>query len=155
MSVFFIAAPKSRSEYIGPRSTIHRSGPHDKYPTLIPCIYSHKQNLDALLKVGVIIKVVVFRALYCVVARIALGTDCCCWSIHRVRQQLIDDSIIKNRDLLHKYLVVPITTHTHVRRKSIGNKKIISRQKRKKRGIMFLFKITCVKPKQALIALIC
>ena len=98
------------------------------------------------------------------VARIALATDCCCccWSIHLVRRQLIDDSIvkyrdllenvvscspginrwhrvigifltsspgnrryssiIKNRDLLHKYLVVPITTHTHVRRKSIGTK---------------------------------
>ena len=59
-------------------------------------IYSHERNVDALLKVGVIIKVVVFRTLCCVVARIALATDCCCrWSIHRVRQQLIDDSITK------------------------------------------------------------
>ena len=32
-------------------------------------------------KVGVIIKVVVCRTLSCVVARIALATDCCCWSI--------------------------------------------------------------------------
>ena len=28
LSVFFVAAPKSRSVYIGPRSTIHLSGPH-------------------------------------------------------------------------------------------------------------------------------
>ena len=42
---------------IGLRSTIHLSGPHNKYPTLIPCmyIYPHKRNVDALLKVGVII----------------------------------------------------------------------------------------------------
>ena len=59
-------------------------------------IYPHKRNVDALLKVGVIIKVVVFRTLCCVVARIALATDCCycCWSVHRVRRQLIDDSIL-------------------------------------------------------------
>ena len=45
--------------------------------------YPHKRNGDALLKVGVIIKVVVFRTLRYVVARIALATDCCCcWSIH-------------------------------------------------------------------------
>ena len=56
--------------------------------------------MDALLKVGVIIKVVVFRTLRCVVPRIALATDCCCWSVHRVRQQLIDGSIIKYKDLL-------------------------------------------------------
>ena len=44
-------------------------------------IYPHKRNLDALLKVGVNIKVLVFRTLCCVVARIALATDCCCcWS---------------------------------------------------------------------------
>ena len=43
-------------------------------------IYRHKRNVDALLKVGVIIKVLVFRTLCCVVARIALATDCCCWS---------------------------------------------------------------------------
>ena len=69
-------------------------------------IYLHKRNVDALLKVGVIIKVVVFRTLCCVVARIALATDCCfcCWSIHRVRQQLIDDSIIKYRDLLENVI---------------------------------------------------
>ena len=128
--------------------------------------------MDALLKVGVIIEVVVFRTRCCVVARIALATDCCCWwSKHRVRRQLIDDSItkcrdllenvipcspginrwyrvirifltrspgnrryssiIKNRDLPHKYLVVPITTHTHVRRKSIGKKKIIEKTEEK------------------------
>ena len=39
-------------------------------------IYPHKRNLDALLKVGVIIKVLVFRTPCCVVARIALITDC-------------------------------------------------------------------------------
>ena len=44
-------------------------------------IYSHERNVDALLKVGVIIKVVVFRTLCCVVARIALATECCCWPI--------------------------------------------------------------------------
>ena len=42
-----------------------------------------------------------------------------------------NSSIIKNRDLLHNYLVVPITTHTHVRRKSIRKKKR-KRQKKKK-----------------------
>ena len=41
-------------------------------------IYPHKRNVDAILNVGVIIKVVVFRTLCCVVARIALATDCCC-----------------------------------------------------------------------------
>ena len=46
-------------------------------------IYRHKRNVDALLKKGVTIKVVVvFRALCCVVATIALATGCCCcWSI--------------------------------------------------------------------------
>ena len=44
-------------------------------------IYPQKRSLDALLKVGVIIKVLVFRTLRCVVARNALDTDCCCWSI--------------------------------------------------------------------------
>ena len=59
-------------------------------------IYPHKRNVDALLKVGVISKVVMLRTLCCVVARIvALATDCCsCWSVHSVRQQLIDDSKI-------------------------------------------------------------
>ena len=38
-------------------------------------VYPHKRNVDATLKVGVIIKVVVFRTLCCVVARIALATD--------------------------------------------------------------------------------
>ena len=37
--VFFVAAPKSRAVYIGARSTIHLAGPHNKYPTLIPCIF--------------------------------------------------------------------------------------------------------------------
>ena len=47
-------------------------------------IYPHKREVDARLKVGVIIKVtvVVIRTLCCVVATIALPTDCCCcWSI--------------------------------------------------------------------------
>ena len=71
--------------------------------------YPHKQKVDALLKVGVIIKVVVFRTLCCVVARIALATDCCCcsWSIHRLRRQLIDDSIIKYRDVLENVSCLP------------------------------------------------
>ena len=66
-------------------------------------VYAHKRNVDALLNVGVIIKVVVFRTPCCVVARIALATACCCccWSTHRVPLRLIiDDSAIKNRDLL-------------------------------------------------------
>ena len=139
--------------------------------------------MDALLKIDVIIKVLVFRTLCFVVSRIALATDCCCcccwWTIHRVRRQLIDDrvtnyrdllenvscspgiqrwyrvigifltispgnrrysSIAKNRNLLHKYLVVPITTHTHVRRKSIGKKN--RKDRRRKRSIIFWFKIT-------------
>ena len=32
LSVSFVAAPKSRSVYIGPRSTIHLSGPHKNMP---------------------------------------------------------------------------------------------------------------------------
>ena len=36
-------------------------------------IYPHKRNVDALLKVGVIIKVGVFRTLRCVVARNCTG----------------------------------------------------------------------------------
>ena len=132
------------------------------------------------------------------VARIALATDSCCcgWSIHRVRQQLIDDSIIKyrdihenviscspginrlyrvigifltispvrhrnpryikNRDLLHKYLEVPITTHTHVRRKSIGKKEKKRRDREERKGVLYSdSRSPCVKPKQVLIALIC
>ena len=83
LSVFLVAAPRSRSVYTGPISTINLSGPHNKYPALISMyMYPHKRNADALPKVGVIIKVVVFRTLCCVVARIALATDCCCfWSI--------------------------------------------------------------------------
>ena len=38
-------------------------------------IYPHKRNVEVVLKVGVIIKVVMFRTLCCVVARIALATD--------------------------------------------------------------------------------
>ena len=38
-------------------------------------VYPHKRNVDAIPKVGVIIKVVAFRTLCCVVARIALATD--------------------------------------------------------------------------------
>ena len=36
-------------------------------------IYPHKRNVDALLKVGVSINVVVFRTLWCVVARTVLA----------------------------------------------------------------------------------
>ena len=43
-------------------------------------------------------------------------------------------SIIQNRDLLHKYLVVSITTHTHVRLKSIGKKKIMEKTEKKEKG---------------------
>ena len=70
-------------------------------------IYPHKRSVDALLKLGVIIKVllVLFRTLGCVLARIALATDCCCcWSIHRVRLQLIDDREIQYRDLLENVI---------------------------------------------------
>ena len=35
---------------------------------------------------------------------------------------------------MHKYLVVPITTHTHVRRKSIGKKKTIEKTEKKEKG---------------------
>ena len=42
--------------------------------------------------------------------------------------------ITKNGDLLHKYLVVPITTHTHVRRKSIGKNKTIEKAEKKEKG---------------------
>ena len=64
--------------------SIFLSRPHNKCHTLIShiYIYLHKRNVDALLKVGVIIKVVVFRTLCYVVARTALATDfCCCGSI--------------------------------------------------------------------------
>ena len=61
-------------------------------------IYPTKRNVDALLKVRVIVKVVTFRTLFCVVAKFALATDCCsCWSIHRVRQQLIDNSSMQTK----------------------------------------------------------
>ena len=71
----------------------------------------------------------------------------------RVRQELTDDkreigifltispvrhsnrrysSIIKNRDLLHKNIMVPITTHSHVKRKSIGRKNRKDRRKNRK-----------------------
>ena len=40
------------------------------------------------------------RTFFCVDAKIALVTDCCCWSRHRVRQQLIDDRIVEHGDLL-------------------------------------------------------
>ena len=142
-------------------------------------IYPRKRNVDALLKVGVIINVVVFRTLCCVVTRIALATDwllllllvntsCALainwWHYNKIQGSswkcLIScspgmnrwyrvigifltispvrdsnrrySSIIENRDLLHNYFVVPITTHTHVRRKSIDRKKIIERQKKEK-----------------------
>ena len=83
LPVFLVSAPKSRSVYIGPRSTVHLSGPHNKYPTLIPCIFiPTNETWMRVLKAGVVFKVVVFRTLCCVVARIALPADCCCcWSI--------------------------------------------------------------------------
>ena len=65
-------------------------------------------------------------------------------------------SIMKNRDLLHKYMVVSITTHTHVRRKSFGKKKGIEKTEERK-GFYIMIQdhpVQCVKPKQALIALI-
>ena len=48
----------------------------------------HKRNVDALLKVVVIIKVVVFPTYYCVVARIALATGCCCCTSIRSASQI-------------------------------------------------------------------
>ena len=87
-------------------STIHHPSFRIAYwwisPTNSIYIYPHKRNLDALLKVGVLIKVLVFRTLSWVVARIALATDCCCccWSIHRVPEQLVGDTKIKYRDVL-------------------------------------------------------
>ena len=43
-------------------------------------------------------------------------------------------SIMKNRDLLHKHLVVPITTDMHVRRKSIGRHESIEKTEKKEKG---------------------
>ena len=50
-------------------------------------------------------------------------------------------SIIKNRDLLHNYLVVPITTPTYVRRKSIREKKRIENTARRK-GVLYFDSIS-------------
>ena len=43
-------------------------------------------------------------------------------------------SVIKSRDLLHNYLVVPTTAYTHVRRKSIGKKKRREKIENKEKG---------------------
>ena len=43
-------------------------------------------------------------------------------------------SIIQNWDLLRKYLVVLSTTHTHVRRKSIGKKERKRKTEKKEKG---------------------
>ena len=53
LSVFFVAAPKSRSVYIGARSTILFQDRIKISHTNPMYIYPHKRNLDALLKVGV------------------------------------------------------------------------------------------------------
>ena len=44
LSVFFVAAPKSRSVYIGPRSTIHLSGPHKNIPHEFHVVYLSPQT---------------------------------------------------------------------------------------------------------------
>ena len=56
--------------------------PHEFHVYLSP-----QKKRGCTSKVGVIIKVVVFRTLCCVVARIALATDCCCWSIRSARRR--------------------------------------------------------------------
>ena len=49
-----------------------------------------------------------------------------------------DSSVVKNKDLPHKYLVVvPITMHTHVRRKSIGKKKTIGKDREERKGVLY------------------
>ena len=51
-------------------------------------------------------------------------------------------SIMTNKDL-HKYLAVPITTHTHVRRKSIGKKKRKEKTDKEEKGhYIYRLKIT-------------
>ena len=51
------------------------------------------------------------------------------------QQSTIEQYFLKNRNLLHNYLVVPITTHTpHVRRKSIEKQKIIEKTDKKGTG---------------------
>ena len=73
VSLFFVAAQKSRSVCIGRRSRIYLSEPRVKISrTNFMYIYPHKRNVDALQMVGVVIKVVVFRTLCRVVARNAL-----------------------------------------------------------------------------------
>ena len=50
-------------------------------------------------------------------------------------------SIIKNWDILHKYLVVPVTAHTHVRRKSIEKKKRKEKTEKKEKGYEYYIPI--------------
>ena len=45
---------------------------------------------------------------------------------------------MKNRGLLRKYLVVLITAHTHVKRKSIEKTKIIEKTVKKEKGYNIL-----------------
>ena len=58
LSVFFVAAPKSRPVYIGLRSTIHLSGSHKNIPhefhvdTIISCIAFFRSWLRARLSVA-------------------------------------------------------------------------------------------------------
>ena len=100
MSVIFITAPKSRSVYsllvLDPISIFQNriiNIPHQFH------VYLSSQTKDGCTSKG--------KCDYqgCVVARIALTTGCCCClSKHRMRQQLIDDSIIKYRDLLENVI---------------------------------------------------
>ena len=52
----FVASPKSCSVYIGPRTKMHLSGSHVISRTNSMYIYPYERNLDALPKLGVIMK---------------------------------------------------------------------------------------------------
>ena len=107
LSVFFIAALKSRSVHIGPRPTIYLSGlnkiiPHEFHVFLSP---QTKRGCTSKIKVDVIIKVLVFRTLCCVVARIALATEfCCCWSIRSAPRR--DKQEARKKVYLERYYPV-------------------------------------------------
>ena len=75
-------------------------------------IYPHKRNVDALLKVGVIIKVVVFRTLCFVAARIALATDCCCWSIRSPPRRERGWMLSETSEKRAKFCILNGTLHT-------------------------------------------
>ena len=62
-------------------------------------------------------------------------------------------SKIKNRGLLHKYLMVPVAAHAHVRRKTIRKMKIFLKTEERKRGLCSYSRSPRFKPKQAFIAL--